>query len=504
MNFTFAQLPPTIEWDRSYGGTSEDYGGIMVKTANGQLLLYGITMSNDVDVSGQHGLTDGWILNMTMEGLPTWQRTLGGTDLEEGGTLCIVPGDRSLIALSTSSMDGDITDPIGSTDIWLVRMSESGDTLWQKTYGGTGSDWVNGDVLALPQAGYLLLGTTGSLNGQISDPLGDSDIWLVRLDAAGTLLWERTLGGSGADDGTAMHPTATPGYIMAGNTSSNDVHVTGNHGSYDGWVAKLDTMGSIIWARALGGSDFDFIYDVRPVNGGGYVAVGDTYSTDGDVQFNHGADDLWVVKLSEDGDLEWERTFGGSSSEMATSVHPLDDGSVLVTGLTLSSDGDVTQNNGDHDAWLLLLDDQGNMIWQRTLGSSGYDCATDVLPTNDGGYLLSGQNGAQDGDVSLNHGGSDIWLVKLMPANVAAAGTDSRDDQLAVFPNPSDGLFELSTEIIRNAARLVITDAQGRVVREHTVSPSDRIIDAGDLLPGVYVLSLFAEGARSQARICIK
>ncbi len=227
--------------------------------------------------------------------------------------------------------------------------------------------------------------------------------------------WQKTLGGSDYDNARSFATTSDGGFVVAGSTRSTDGDVTNNHGGDDYWVVKLDPGGNPQWQKTLGGSASDRASSIVPTSDGGYVVAGYTPSTDGDVTNNHGNTDYWVVKLDPGGTLQWQRTLGGSYSEYSNAIAPTSDGGYVVAGYTNSTDGDVTNNHGNDDYWVVKLDPGGNLQWQKTLGGSADDMAKSIAPINNGGYVVSGTLLSRNGDVTNHHGNCDYWVVKLTP-----------------------------------------------------------------------------------------
>jgi hypothetical protein len=227
------------------------------------------------------------------------------------------------------------------------------------------------------------------------------------------------IGRSNDDEARSVVQTGDGGYIVAGYTRSNDGDVSGNHGGADAWVVKLNSDGTIAWQKTLGGSSYDEAHSIVQTSDGGYIVAGYTRSNDGDVSGNHGEEDAWVVKLDSEGNIEWQKTFGGSSYDEANSIVQTSDGGYIVAGYTKSSNGDVAYGGSTYhggiqeDVWVIKLDSHGNIIWQEALGGGGYDRAFSIAQTSDDGYVVAGYAGSNDGDVSGNHGSYDVWVVKL-------------------------------------------------------------------------------------------
>ncbi len=236
-----------------------------------------------------------------------------------------------------------------------------------------------------------------------------------KSDAVGSRLFSKILGGSDLDVLRDIRQTRDGGYIVIGTTGSNDGNVIGNHGSEDVWVVKLDASGAIQWQRCLGGPGNDSGKSVQQTADGGFIIAADTSSTEGDVMGNHGGSDIWVIKLDASGNVQWRRCYGGANDDTAGSVQTTSDGGYILIGTTNSSDGDVSDNHGGSDIWVARLNAAGHIQWQRSLGGSGTDNGFSVIQMRDGGYLAAGQTSSTNDDVSGETGSNspDGWLVKL-------------------------------------------------------------------------------------------
>ncbi len=236
-----------------------------------------------------------------------------------------------------------------------------------------------------------------------------------KSETAGTRLFSKILGGTELDVLKDIRQTRDGGYIVIGTTSSNDGNVIGNHGSEDVWVVKLDASGTIQWQRCLGGPGNDTGRSVQQTPDGGYIIAADTSSVEGDIMGNHGRSDIWVIKLDASGNVQWRRCYGGANDDTAGNIQVTSDGGYILIGTTNSSDGDMSDNHGGSDMWVARLDAAGHIQWQRSLGGSGTDNGFSVIQMRDGGYLLAGQTSSTNDDVSGETGSNvpDGWLVKL-------------------------------------------------------------------------------------------
>ncbi len=282
---------------------------------------------------------------------------------------------------------------------------------WQRALGGTNTEFAY-DAQQTADGGYILAGNAASSDGDVVGNHGGDDGWLVKLDADGAISWQHTVGGTSTDKFYAVEQTPDGGYIAAGYTASINGDVAFNHGDLDAWVVKFDALGSIVWEHTFGGVATDVAYAVTPTADGGYLFAGTSRSQV--VPGNHGLDDFWVVKLNAAGGELWQNQFGGSVDEQPYSVVQLVDGGYLVSGMTASNDADVTGQHGGQDAWVVKVSSAGALVWQSCLGGTGYDYAYKTRRTADGGSIMAASATSNDGDVSGNHGlGNDAWIVKL-------------------------------------------------------------------------------------------
>lgn len=360
---------------------------------------------------------DGLVVKLNSTGAIQWQKALGGSGAEN--LFSIQPtADGGYIASGyTFSNDGDVSGFHGGNepDAWVVKLNSTGAIQWQKVLGGsTGCDFAN-VILSTPDGGYIIAGHTDSHDGDVTTTAGERDVWIVKLTSTGAIQWQKAIGGADNDYVYSFHSTPDGGYIAAGYTYSNNGDVSGNHGDADAWIVKLSSSGAIEWQKTLGGNREEIARSILPTTDGGYIVAGSTKSNNGDVSGNHGEADAWIVKLNRSGTIQWQKALGGSSEEIARSIQPTTDGGYIFAGSAKSINGDVSTNHGNSDAWIVKLSNSGAIQWQKSIGGTGNDFVNSIQFTADGSYIAAGQATSKNGDLIGNHGATDAWVIKLKP-----------------------------------------------------------------------------------------
>jgi uncharacterized delta-60 repeat protein len=304
-----------------------------------------------------------------------WTRTYGGSGYDWAYSIRQTSDGGYIVAGVTNSFGA------GSYDFYVVKTNSQGDTLWTHTYGGSNHDWAC-SVQQTADGGYIVAGYTHSFGA------GYSDFFLVKTNSQGDTLWTRTYGGSDYDNAYSVQQTADGGYIVAGFTDSFGA------GRSDVYLVKTNSQGDTLWTRTYGGSASDGAWSGRQTPDGGYIVAGTTYS------FGAGNYDLYVVKTNSQGDTLWTRTYGGGSGDEALSVQRTADGGYIVAGYTESFGA------GLYDFYLVKTDSLGDTLWTRTYGGSSWEYAYSVQQTTDSGYVMAGYT------YSFGAGWNDLYLVK--------------------------------------------------------------------------------------------
>ena len=404
------------------GGTKNESGQSVVATSDGGFAVLGYSQSTDGDILNKSNISyDFWLIKYNFNGEQEWQKVYGGSSDDRGYDIILSNDNNMVIFGSSKSADGDVSSNAGSNDFWIAKISNSGAIIWEKSLGYNGSD--NGySVIQTIDNGYLLLGvldvtaSDGEGNNRISSYRhAGGDYWAVKLDANGILEWSRYFGGNFTDTSYAACQTQGGDYIIIGSSDSNDIDISNNKGTYDFWIIKISSEGNLIWEKSYGGSEIDEALDITPTTDGNFIVCGNTRSNNIDVSSNNGAADIWILKITPNGEILWEKTYGGNSFEAAKSVHQTTDNGFIIAGNSRSDNNDLTKNNGQNDGWIFKINQDGILQWQTSIGGSNIDLLMDSTQLQDGSIVAVGNTSSSDLDISENKGFTDLLLIRLNP-----------------------------------------------------------------------------------------
>lgn len=366
-------------WEHSFGGSRLDFLRSLVWTSDQGALLAGYSNS---EISGNKtspflggglfNLGDFWVVRLNGNGTKAWEQTYGGADDDVLFAAAEKQGGGFLLGGYSMSMPGGTktSTNFGMNDFWMVSTDADGVLLWDKSYGGSSFDHCYGLALT-SDGGCVLAGFSLSPadGNKESAPLGNEDMWIIRLDASGEKVWEKVFGGDGSDVANDIQPTVDGGFVVAGYSSSgmSDHKSSPNYGSADYWVVRLAGDGTKLWDRSFGGTGDDQAQQVRRTPDGGFIVAGYSYSpadgnkTSSNRSTNVFNGDYWVVRLDEDGNKLWEQTYGGQRNDEGYSVDLASDGGYIVGGKSLS---DISGNKtvpafGLEDYWVIKLGPDG-------------------------------------------------------------------------------------------------------------------------------------------------
>jgi hypothetical protein len=413
---------PIIEWQKTYGGSFYDKAVSVVETHDGGYFVGGHSQSDNFDLSNHYGFFDGWVIKLDHTGELEWKKSIGGRGEDYINSVIETSDNKYICVGHSNSVDFDITENYGHNDYWIIKFAENGTVEWKKSLGGNSNDY-GFSISKADNDSYVLAGYSESNDNYVLGNHGQFDAWLLKIDGAGNVLWQKTYGGAKSDYAHSIKNTQDGGFIFVGYSNSEDLSGLTNKGGLDFWVVKLNKEGEMEWQNTFGGSLDEYAKSVIQCSDGSFVIAGETYSHDYDAIGNHSDydnpsnRDYLIVKINSSGQKIWSRCYGGVKNEYARSILQMVDGEYIVVGESYSAngEGDPVGNHGSADFWVLKLNPvNGDMRWHKTYGGSGHDEPNCMLTTFDNGYLIIGNTASpSDGDVSGWHGDDDFWILKL-------------------------------------------------------------------------------------------
>jgi hypothetical protein len=365
-------------FNKAYGGSGCNGGIDFVQTMDGGFALVGGTTSYGA------GETDMWLVKTNANGEMIWNQTYGDKGWDGAFSLVqTVDGDFALLGETTSYGAGE-------TDMWLVKTDTNGEMIWHQTYGGT-EDERGHSLVQTTDGGFALLGYTNSY-GTGSGRSGN--IWLVKTDANGEMIWHQTYNGIGDEGGYGFLQTIDRGFVFVGE------HSEFGAGTDDLWLVKTDANGAMIWYQTYGSTGDDQANAVIQTVDGGFAVAGETRS------YGAGNFDMWLVRTDANGMLIWQQTYGGAGMDGANDLVQMADGGFVLLGTTDSF------GEGESVMWLVRTDANGKMIWHQTYGIGGWDGAYSLIQTADGEFAMLRSPTSFLVEGSWGERNSTIWLVK--------------------------------------------------------------------------------------------
>jgi hypothetical protein len=496
-----AQYP--IEWEFTAGGSGDDSGRKLLLT-DGGVIVIGTSSSSDFDMIENQGGKDAVIFKMDQEGNTLWQHTYGGSDNDVIYDIEETP-DQGFIAVGySSSNNGDLAENNGMKDYWIFKVDSQGALQWTKTYGGANDD-VACSVYVTQDEGFVVAGDSRSGDGDVSANYGNKDCWVIRLDSSGNLIWEKNYGGSQHDKTTSIIQIADEGYILLSGTESEDFDVSENY-SFEGediWVVRIDNDGIIVWEKNFGGSSEDSPEDMLKIDDQNYLICGRTSSLNYDIDDPNGSNDGWVFQINDEAGLVWSNSLGGTDWDRVVSItHAAEDDGFIFAGYSRSSDGDVGENYGEYDVWVGKLSNNGELVWEQNYGGTGYDSAESIVQSEDGHLLFTGVTSSSNIDIEQNNGSDDFWVVCLESTIVGLDGLDELLD-LNFFPNPAHDQITIFLSESKAIVQCDIVNASGQIVRKVQLTRQNTVLDISDLAPGIYSLRVLSGTSASVHKIVV-
>jgi hypothetical protein len=504
ISFNLSSQNASIIWQQCIGGSNDDYGNCLIKTFSNQVLsIVGGSNSNDgnIQFACPSWNRNALLVQYDFNGNLINYKCYGGSFTDYFNSIMEWTNSGPLyvnyLLGKTFSVDGDVVGIHGNSDAWLVKTSANGNLIWQKCLGGE-SDEEGFDIIRTYDNQLLIVGLSASdtINSLPTAHHGFSwDGWLCKLDSNGNELWHRLYGGSSFDEFKSVVETDDHGFLILGSTGSNDGDVSSNLGSSDFWLVKIDSTGNLIWEKTYGGSSQDDGYSIIKLADGNFIIHGNTDSHDGNASGTHaggGSTNILTIKIDSAGNVLWSNCFGDADGTTSRAILEDAAGFLHISAMVFSNSADAASCNihGCCDAWLITVDPLGNLITQDCFGSSSIDGAEmGIITGAPGEYYFLGSPGVNNGDVSGEHGGDEIWLVKIIDSTLINLIIDQEVNSITLGPNPFSNILNYNNPN-HISVELFLYDVMGQLILTKSLSHTSGFLDFSQLNNGLYFIVL--------------
>ena len=372
---------PSVIWDRTYGTVLYDEAYDVIKTKDGNLVVAGHSNGGGWDKDEASVETDFWVFKIDPLGQIIWQKTIGGNltdylpviiETSDGGLL-VGGSSNSYASLDTDTPGYKSEDGRGLRDYWIVKLDSEGNLQWDRTFGGNKQERLT--ALAETSDGYIVGGysESGISGDKTIASMEGRDVWLLKVDKDGSLLWQRAYGGNSTDELSAIVPSQSGGFILGvySRSTISEQKSEPPRGSGDYWVLEIDPNGLIIWEKSLGGAYSDYLADIVQLPDGSLIvggSSGSVISADKTVA-SKGADDVWLLRIEPGGEIMWQGSYGGESDDWLRDLIFADGHIYCAVQSRSTNTGDKTALNEfwGWDAWYLKIGLDGSLLSENTL-----------------------------------------------------------------------------------------------------------------------------------------
>lgn len=536
-----------ILWEKSYGGKHAEYLFDVIPTPDYGFILAGSSLSKKTGNKTETNLgdLDYWVWKMDEKGELDWQKSLGssGQDMlkkvlltNDGGFLLAGSSDSKLM-LKTGSNEKDFKDgdkkaiSRGKADFWIIKLNAKGGEEWQKTIGGSEQDDLN-CIVKTKDGGFVIGGSSSSdKSGEKSkNGYGALDYWVMKIDSKGEIVWQQTFGGEYNDELQSIDLTQDGGFILGGSSNSSDIgnKTQKNFGESDYWIIKLDKDGNEQWQKTVGGKGDDQLCVVHTTLDGNYLLGGNSNSENGDDKksSNQEGTDFWLLKLDKESrEILWQENYNIAKTDILTSLVENDDKTILLGGYAQGEllkkkavsngkrdkalkqgQGEEKMKKGTDDYIAIKINEKGEELWRKDVGSDGQDILKKVIETRDGGYLMAGTSMAlinpdggikATGNKSSGKGSNDFWVVKLKDKK------KPKEDKkpIEAIPNPAIDFTNIIVGYDFTKGTATLVDLAGHILQQFEITERTIPIDLQGLPEGIYIVNIKTDKGNDGVKI---
>ena len=409
-----------LNYIKSFGGSNDDEANDIINTSDGGFMVIGSSTSSDGLIQNKMGLeSDIILMKFDSDKSIEWVKNYGGSKDDRGQSVVEVSGIGYALLGYSMSNDGDASNNEGFHDNWVILIDSKGDIIWEKSYGFSGHDhayniiktkdgnlFFNGFLDVTASRG---LGSTKKVGKSIKHGVGE--FWCHKIDLGGNILWRKYFGGTNNDRSYDSVETSDGDFLIVGSSESNDIDISSPKGSYDIWVIKLSSNGDLLWERSYGGSKYETANSIMQSADKKIHILGSTLSNDKNISFQMGSSDFWLLTIDSDGNLLSEQTFGGSNFDKGKKIEIDTKDNLWLTGYSRSIDFDFSFNNGKNDAVLIQLSKNRILKEVFEIGAEGEDIANSLIHFNENEIIVAGYSDSKEDYFIENKGGKDIFLA---------------------------------------------------------------------------------------------
>ncbi len=489
-------------WTQVLGGTQNETNGLTLPNNLGSpgasisrygnfIFVASSSLSNDGDLMFNYGDEDIWVIKLNLQGDTIWAKSFGGSGFERTYKILALSDGGCVLVGSTQSNSNDFIGSKGNSDGFLLRLDENGNKVGFNRYGGSEADYLY-DVILTTDGNFLCVGESISSNGDLTGT-GAGISWIIKVNVSnGNLIWSKTYRGPDSSSVDyldnffkVIELSDGSGFIAAGYTTPNYNDFNADDIHYE----KIDNNGNVIWSKKIGSTNGgDAIGNIIDAGNGEFYLVGRLMGTGPAVSNYYGGNgDVWLIKCNDQGIPLWNKNFGGTNWEFAFDAKKDSLNNLYIGGFTRSTDNDASGISfGLQDYWILKTDSSGNVLWKYRCGGSANEIILGIEVLNVNSIVAIGRTFSNDGMVKLNNGGSDLWIVRVDSMDNTTASFSKQNDNDILFYALNQQTYQISpTQEIIN--KIQVIDLQGKVIFESNPNNTSETFQLQNT-SGIYVL----------------
>lgn len=494
-----------VIWEKTIGGAHADYLFDMVPTLDYGFLLAGSSLSDKSGLKSQKGQgnLDYFLWKMDKNGEEEWQLSFGGEGQDILKSIYPTTDMGYILGGYSNSGRNDFKTSVnnGKNDIWIVKINARGEHEWQQSYGGEGDDRLV-QIKQVKGGGYLIVGTTNSSSNKDKkdDKFGGLDYWIIKTDKSGKVEWEQSFGGIYNDEPRTIVETEN-GYIIGGVSNSP---VSGNklkegYGGYDLWILELDAKGYKLNEYVLGSDNDDQLNEILiNEDKSGYILTGNTYSENDSGNLTIKAEkgsDFFVINTDNRFSPTSQYGFDLKGSEFITSTSVAKNKNLLLSGYK------ADEKNDKKSYVVIEVNNNGEIMWEKELSTSGDDILRKTVITRDGGLVFAGNSTGKSAQYKKSvQGREDYWVVKL--------GTKpeikEHEIKIEAFPNPTDGFTQIVINHEYKEGVVNVYDLNGRLLHSEPLKYDMVAVDLSRYAIGTYVINIKTDVVNTSVNVIKK